>query len=94
MFSPAVYHDTTGSGNWVRLTTNADTNTIGAYTYAEAEATGFSPFLIGDEVETPTAVTLTNLTTANGNTVLLTAVFMLFLLMLTGIFIWVQRQVK
>ncbi|MCL4264016.1 MAG: hypothetical protein KJ069_12405 [Anaerolineae bacterium] len=93
-FNPAVYHDTTGMGNWVRLTTNAATGTAGVYTYAEAEAAGFSPFLIGDVVESPTAVTLTNLSTANNNTVLLTAVFMLVLLMLTGIFIWAQRQVK
>ncbi len=93
-FSPAVYHDSTGSGDWVRLTTNATTGTIGTYTYAEAEAAGFSPFLIGDVVETPTAVTLTNLSYANNNTVLLTAVFMLFLLMLSGIFLWTQRLAK
>jgi subtilisin-like proprotein convertase family protein len=90
-FSPAVYHDTTGAGDWVQLTTNAATGTIGTYTYAEAEATGFSPFLIGDAVETPTAVTLTNLTTAR-QPFLPIAWLLLGMLILTSLSLWFRHK--
>jgi hypothetical protein len=91
-FSPAVYHDTTGAGTWVQLTISAATGTVGAYTFAEAEATGFSPFLIGDIIETPTAVTLTSLSAHSDNTALLAIMVMVLLLLFTGLLLAAQRK--
>ncbi|MDA0244854.1 MAG: hypothetical protein OT477_15660, partial [Chloroflexi bacterium] len=60
-----VYRNTPiPSGFWVEQTTNASTgNDGGAYSYAQAEVAGFSPFLLGEVDVVPTAVTLSNLAT-------------------------------
>ncbi len=64
--SLAVYRNTPiPSGFWVEQTTNASTgNDGGAYSYAQGEVAGFSPFLLGATGQSPTAVTLSNLTTS------------------------------
>ncbi|MDA0244853.1 MAG: FG-GAP repeat protein [Chloroflexi bacterium] len=61
----SVYRNTPiPSGFWVEQTTNASTgNDGGAYSYAQGEVAGFSPFLLGATGQSPTAVTLSNLTT-------------------------------
>ena len=64
--SLAVYRNTPiPSGFWVEQTTNASTgNDGGAYSYAQGEVAGFSPFLLGATGQSPTAVTLSNLATS------------------------------
>ena len=63
--SLAVYRNTPiPSGFWVEQTTNASTgNDGGAYSYAQGEVAGFSPFLLGATGQSPTAVTFSNLAT-------------------------------
>lgn len=90
-FMPAVYHDTTGAGNWVPQLVSAATGTIGPYTFAEADTTGFSPFLIGDLTNTPTAVSLTDLTTSDQQSPSLIVLITGLLFLLAGS-VWIRRR--
>ena len=67
--SLAVYRNTPiPSGFGVEQTTNASTgNDGGAYRYAQGEVAGFSPFLLGEAGQVPTAVTLQQTSTRPAN---------------------------
>lgn len=69
-----------GSGTWVELA-NRSPGSIGGYSYAEGDTTGFSHFLLGQTGNAPTAVTLTTFTTATAMP--FTAVMVIFFVLLS-----------
>ena len=67
----AIYHDT-GGGIWQTLT-NGSTGTTGAYAYAEGDTNSFSSFLLADNDNAPTAITLSDLSARASSPALLVA---------------------
>lgn len=58
----SVYHNPTGA-TWTELTTGRTTGNDGAgYSFAQGSTSSFSPFLLGERLNTPTPVTITNIT--------------------------------
>jgi hypothetical protein len=91
----AVYHNTpAGSGTWVEQTTGASTGSDGgAYRYAQAEVASFSPFLLGETGESPTAVTLLHFQSVNRQTTPVLAFgAALLLTTLGGVGLWKHRK--
>jgi hypothetical protein len=67
----AIYHDT-GGGIWQTLT-NGSTGTTGAYAYAEGDTDSFSSFLLADNDNAPTAITLSDLSARASSPAILVA---------------------
>jgi hypothetical protein len=90
--SLAVYRNTpTPSGFWVEQTTNASRGSDGAYSYAQGEVAGFSPFLLGAAGQVPTAVANlhTQTSTPNQTHIPLLAAFTA---VLTAAWLWLRRR--
>lgn len=58
-----LYHWNESAGEW-QLRPDAQTGTVGDYSYAQATVTSFSPFLLGSVGGAPTAVLLNNITSS------------------------------
>ncbi len=75
----AVYHYE-GSSPWTELMTNAaNGNDGGSFSYAEGETTGFSPFLLGETGQAPTAVSLQNISTHRSPPMFLISILLLLI---------------
>jgi hypothetical protein len=85
---PAVFR--WDSLNWVELT-NRSSGNVGDYTYATGTTTAFSPFLMADSGNAPTAITLQGLATVTP-TYLLVFVLLLLFTGMTGALIWRSRR--
>ena len=76
--------------NWLELT-NRSSGNVGDYTYATGTTTTFSPFLMADSGNAPTAITLQNMTTVT-STGLFVVTLVLIITFITGALIWRSRR--
>ena len=81
-----------GGGVWNELTTNPSYGTDGVYTYAEADTSGFSHFLIAEFSGNPNAVSLQSFTGANAGPAGLMPIFGLLLFIVTGTMILRKKR--
>ena len=88
--TPSVYRHA-GSGVWNELTTGASFGTVGAYTYAESDTSGFSHFLIAELGSNPTAISLQSFTGASTVSSLIPIAGLLFV---AGVGITLMRKKK
>ena len=76
--------------NWLELT-NRSSGNMGDYTYATGTTSAFSPFLIADSGNAPTAVSLQSLATV-APTQLFVLIMLLLFTGMTGALIWRSRR--
>lgn len=76
--------------NWLELT-NRSSGNVGDYTYATGTTTAFSPFLMADSGDAPTAITLQSLAIVPSTGLFVVALALLFTLM-TGVLTWRSRR--
>ena len=69
---------------WVKLTNISTGNDGGSYSFAQGDTTGFSPFLLGDDANAPTVITLIDFSErpTSSNIVLIASLIALTLLII------------
>ncbi len=84
----SLYRFIPGGAGWIELTTNRATgNDGGSYSFARGDTPGFSHFLLGSQIDAPTALTLETFT-ARSTTSPLLAVIALFAFVVVSVFSW------
>ncbi len=84
----SLYRFIPGGAGWIELTANRVTgNDGGSYSFARGDTPGFSHFLLGSQIDAPTALTLETFT-ARSTTSPLLAVIALFAFVVVSVFSW------
>lgn len=87
---PAVYRYSSTLFIWEELTNRAS-GSAGLYTYATGTTSNFSPFLMANSGDTPTAINLQNMNVMVSNGLVFLGVVLL-LTILTGLSLWRARR--
>jgi hypothetical protein len=87
-----VYRDTNGGGNWVLLANRTTGNDGASYRYATGDTPGFSHFLVGHHLYTPTAVTLQTFTSDNNTAVPILMGGLVLLLFIVSVAILIRQR--